>query len=596
MPYLTLYRKYRPQYFSQVVGQDEAVEVLKREVASGKTGHAYLFSGPRGCGKTTVARLLAKAVDCENPGKEGEPCGSCENCRSITSGNSLDVIEIDGASNRGIDEVRELKEHVSLSPFSARYKIYIIDEVHMLTDAAFNALLKTLEEPPASVIFIFATTEPSKVPSTIRSRCQHIPFHRIDASLMVPCIKDIAGREGSNVEERALWDIAREADGSLRDALSLLEQVLSLGGEVSSERVRALFGGGSRKELERLTSALRSDRKKAFLELEDSFRKGLSGGRLLEGFFSVFRDLWIIRKWGPEMASHLPLAEEERNFAISESAFWPEDLLWEGMEFFASLMPKARWGMRSDVVLGLLMAFFERVPVGESAAGDAEKEVAEVAPEREEPSRDIEKVEEELVTPEAEKEQKPESQAVEETLEKMESLSVGAASEKLSHEAWKHFIESFFPDDVSLYCALLSSVPMINSEKLCIVFDEKDRVCFELCKIARNAAKIAGRKEKLEGVSKILLCCGDEETDTEASPIPGMSSDSPGAPSERPKEESEKVEIRRQEAKKKGKTTEDGSSSKVEDLKGVMSLFDAELLLLREEASENGENGGDIIE
>jgi hypothetical protein len=137
---------------------------------------------------------------------------------------------------------------------------------------------------------------------------------------------------------------------------------------------------------------------------------------------------------------------------------------------------------------------------------------------------------------------------------------------------------------------------MINSEKLCIVFDEKDRVCFELCKIARNAAKIAARKEKLEGVSKILLCCGDEETDTEASSIPGMSSDSPGAPSERPKEESEKVEIRRQEAKKNGKTTEDGSSSKVEDLKGVMSLFDAELLLLREEASENGENGGDIIE
>jgi len=581
VPYLTLYRKYRPQYFSQVVGQDEAVEVLKREVAAGKTGHAYLFSGPRGCGKTTVARLLAKAVDCENPGKEGEPCGSCVNCRSITSGSSLDVIEIDGASNRGIDEVRELKEHVSLSPFSARYKIYIIDEVHMLTDAAFNALLKTLEEPPASVIFIFATTEPSKVPATIRSRCQHIPFHRIDASLMVPCIKDIAGREGANVEERALWDIAREADGSLRDALSLLEQVLSLGGEVSSERVRALFGGGSRKELERLTSELRSDRKKAFLELEDSFRKGLSGGRLLEGFFSVFRDLWIIRKWGPDMASHLPLAEEERNFAISESAFWPEDLLWEGMEFFASLMPKARWGMRSDVVLGLLMAFFERVPVGESDPGDAENEVA---PKREEPSRDIEKVEEELVTPEAEKEQKT------------ESLSVGAASGKLSHEAWKHFIESFFPDDVSLYCALLSSEPVINSEKLCIVFDEKDRVCFELCKIVRNAAKIAARKDKLEGVSKILLCCGDEETDTEASSFPGMGSDSPGAPSERPKEKSEKEEIRRQEARKTGKTTADGSSSKVEDLKGVMSLFDAELLFLREEASENGENGGDIIE
>lgn len=597
MPHITLYRKYRPQSFSQVVGQDEAVAVLKREIASKKTGHAYLFSGPRGCGKTTVARLMAKAVNCGSPGEDGEPCGACESCRAITSGSSLDVVEIDGASNRGIDEVRELKEHVSLSPFSARHKVYIIDEVHMLTDAAFNALLKTLEEPPPSVIFIFATTEPVKVPATIRSRCQHIPFHRIDASLVVPCIRDVAEREGSSVDERALWDIAREADGSLRDALSLLEQALSLGSDVSPEKLRALFGGGSRKDLERVVSLLRKDRKEAFVELEGSFHKGLSGQRLLEGLFAVFRDLWIVKKWGPGMVSHLPLADEERRFAVEESGFWSDSLLWSGMEFFASLMPRARWGLRSDVLGGLLLGFFERDPAVEPRSREgkdmlkvksADEAQAEKAPSAQPPGRSVD-----APAGQPAHEGKPERRARRD-----------AGTETMDMKLWKDFLESFFPDDLGLHCALLPSRPRVAAQKLFIDFDEKDRLCFEMAKTARNVAKIAARRQALGGVLGIFLCCGEDEIDIESGvfpePAPVEEETDPegtvGVESAEGRDRDEYPKRRKPPQAAPAAGGAEGKNGKAKELNTVMSLFDAELLFVKEEINENGESGGDIVE
>ncbi len=198
--YVSLYRKYRPQTFSEVVGQDAATNLLRASFLDGRLGHAYLFSGPRGCGKTTAARLLAKIVNCENPTPAGEPCCVCRSCIAVVGGDHMDVMEIDGASNRGIDQIRELKSHVGLASFMGRSKVYILDEVHMLTMEAFNALLKTLEEPPSSVLFIFATTEPHKVPVTIRSRCQHIPFHRIGAEDMVAHLKHIAVLEGAQLK------------------------------------------------------------------------------------------------------------------------------------------------------------------------------------------------------------------------------------------------------------------------------------------------------------------------------------------------------------------------------------------------------------
>ena len=193
--YISLYRKYRPQKFSDMVGQSAAISLLQESLKEDKIGHAYLFSGPRGCGKTSAARLIAKSLICKKQSQTYEPCGECDDCISVAMGEHLDVIEIDGASNRGINEIRDLKTHVNLKPLSAGYKIYIIDEVHMLTEPAFNALLKTLEEPPQNVVFLLATTEPHKVPVTIRSRCQQIPFHRISTKDMIERIQYVCDCE-----------------------------------------------------------------------------------------------------------------------------------------------------------------------------------------------------------------------------------------------------------------------------------------------------------------------------------------------------------------------------------------------------------------
>ena len=225
----SLYRKWRPSRFADVVDQHYTVQTLRNAVSQGEIAHAYLFAGPRGTGKTSLARILAKAVSCENP-TDGEPCDECESCRRIARGNALDLIEIDGASNRGIDQIRQLREEVTYAPTQNRYKVYIIDEVHMLTNEAFNALLKTLEEPPAHVIFLFATTEPHKVPPTVLSRCQSFEFKNIPQSLIVERLQAISTAEEIAIEEGALQALARHARGALRNALVLLEQLVSYTG------------------------------------------------------------------------------------------------------------------------------------------------------------------------------------------------------------------------------------------------------------------------------------------------------------------------------------------------------------------------------
>ena len=229
MSYLVLARKWRPQNFDEVVGQQAIAQTLANSIKLDRIGHAFLFSGPRGIGKTSTARILSKALNCET-GPTATPCNSCRHCVEITAGNSLDVLEIDGASNRGIDEIRELRENVKYSPASARFKIIIIDEVHMLTREAFNALLKTLEEPPKHAKFILATTEAHKVPVTIVSRCQRYDFKRIDLQSMIKALKDICRKESVEVQDQTLEVLARIADGGLRDGLSLLDQVISFSG------------------------------------------------------------------------------------------------------------------------------------------------------------------------------------------------------------------------------------------------------------------------------------------------------------------------------------------------------------------------------
>jgi DNA polymerase-3 subunit gamma/tau len=323
---------------------------------AGRLGHAYLFSGPRGCGKTTAARLLAKTVNCRSVSDDAEPCCECESCRAVAAGNHMDVMEIDGASNRGIDQIRELKSHVGLAPFTGGTKVYILDEVHMLTPEAFNALLKTLEEPPPSVMFIFATTEPHKVPVTIRSRCQHIPFHRITAEEMAGQLARIAEEESVPADGAALWEIARAADGALRDAISLFEQAVAMGhGELSASSVAALFGGGSRVEMERWIVQMRERPDEASGALRRTLDLGVSPERFLDALFPLLRDMWTFVLWGENSFAGASLSDEEKDFLRREAPNWDRDALRRAAATVASLYPRARMGLKNDVFAGLLL-------------------------------------------------------------------------------------------------------------------------------------------------------------------------------------------------------------------------------------------------
>lgn len=258
MGYVALYREWRPQTFSDIIGQEHISRTLQNAIKTNRIAHAYLFCGPRGTGKTTTAKVLAKTLNCVN-GSGSEPCNQCESCLRVTEGTSMDVMEIDAASNRGIDEIRDLREKVKFAPTEGRYRIYIIDEVHMLTTEAFNALLKTLEEPPSHVIFVLATTEPHKIPLTILSRCQRFDFRRIGLNDIVTRLMTVAADLGINVEEEALTVIAKAAEGGMRDALSVLDQCISFGGDkVSLEDVNDVLGTVDSELLFRMADFCRS--------------------------------------------------------------------------------------------------------------------------------------------------------------------------------------------------------------------------------------------------------------------------------------------------------------------------------------------------
>lgn len=281
---LALYRKHRPQTFQHLVGQDHVRRTLLNAIKAGHLSHAYLFCGPRGTGKTTTARLVAKAINCINPSQEGESCNKCEYCVMMSEGRLVDLIEIDAASNRGIDEIRDLREKIKFAPSQAPHKVYIIDEVHMMTPPAFNALLKTLEEPPSHAYFILATTEAHKVPDTILSRCQRFDFHRIDEAIMIERLKEVARTENVKFEEAGLALIAKAAEGGLRNAISLLEQIAS-GGILTEESVRAVLGLTGDEAVERLLTALdKREISEALEEIQTLHREG-------QDLFSFNRDI-----------------------------------------------------------------------------------------------------------------------------------------------------------------------------------------------------------------------------------------------------------------------------------------------------------------
>jgi len=299
MSYEVLARKWRPQQFDDVVGQEHVTTTLRNAIALDRVAHAYLFVGPRGTGKTTSARIFAKALNCEN-GASGSPCDACDACREIMKGNNLDVLEIDGASNNGVEQVRDLRQNVQYSPTRGPYKIYIIDEVHMLSGAAFNALLKTLEEPPRHVKFIFATTEPQKVPATILSRCQRFDLKRIPVRTIVGRLEEIAIAEGLKVEEAAMLAIARGAEGGMRDAQSALDQLIAFRGtDITEADVLSVFGLVSWSALEGLMNAiLTGDIPAAMAQVASLDQEGKDLQRLVVELLEHFRNLLIFSYGG----------------------------------------------------------------------------------------------------------------------------------------------------------------------------------------------------------------------------------------------------------------------------------------------------------
>lgn len=352
MSYTALYRKFRPNTFEAVKGQKPIITTLKNQIRAGRIGHAYLFCGTRGTGKTTVSKIFAKAVNCEQP-VHGNPCGVCAMCKSIGSQTSMNVIEIDAASNNGVDNIREIVEEVRYSPTEGKYKVYIIDEVHMLSAGAFNALLKTLEEPPSYVIFILATTEVHKIPVTILSRCQRYDFKRISINDIVECLKELLEKEGVLAEEKALRYLARAADGAMRDALSLLEECISfyLGQKLTYDNVLEVLGTVDIEVFAKLyRTTIQGDVVGCISLLEELVASGRDLYQFTIDFTWYLRNLLLL-KTSSEMADLLEVSTDQQKFLEEESKTTDPEILMRYIRIFSDLSNQIKFATQKRVLV-----------------------------------------------------------------------------------------------------------------------------------------------------------------------------------------------------------------------------------------------------
>jgi len=450
MSYLVLALKYRPQTFDEIVGQDHVCKTLENAIASGKVAHAYLFSGPRGIGKTTTARILAKALNCKG-GPRPEPCNKCTSCVEIARGSSIDVLEIDGASNRGIDEIRTLRENVKFAPVSSRYKIYIIDEAHQITHDAFNALLKTLEEPPRHIIFMLATTQPERIPPTILSRCQRFSFKLIPQKKIVERLNYIVGKEKLKIEKETLNLIASRGEGSLRDAQSLLDQVISYAGdkEISLEETNFILGVLPFERLVEFSDLIAQHKAKEILSCIDEIAEsGYNLHQFIKDLRQHFRNMLLLKVTGGDTRI-LELPEKHLEILFKKGDQFTEENLVRIIDLLSNTYESMKWSEQPRLVIEVDMFRLCQpyVPIEEiiERIGRLEKSLTLEEKKGEAPvERDVQEVEKSL------------SQIGEK-----EKLAAGKVSEIQGiRERWEEVLESVKKLDIPLHACLLEGLPV----------------------------------------------------------------------------------------------------------------------------------------
>ncbi|TAL38652.1 MAG: DNA polymerase III subunit gamma/tau [Spirochaetes bacterium] len=480
MSYQVIARKWRPQEFDGVIFQDHVSRTIKNGIKKGRISHAFLFSGPRGVGKTTMARILARALNCVN-GPTESPCGVCEHCTEIRAGNSFDVIEIDGASNSGVDHIRELRENVNFAPAKCRYKVYIIDEVHMLSREAFNALLKTLEEPPAHIVFVFATTEFHRIPETILSRCQKFFFKKISIDAIVAHLASIVKAEGFSIDPKALYPVARAADGSMRDAQSLLDQMLSFAeGEVGEEDALAILGvvplGSYLLLLETMSAG---GRREAVMEVDRVIELGVDIARYAAGLVDAIRALRLVKN-GIAVQELLGYSAEE-TAAITALAgrFVDEELsgiFRIGSDLLADLRTSANERINLEMALldmialknapsiaALLKMLDEGGPIRPSA-GDAKSAPANPAAEKSAPAKPARPAE--ARAPRTDEKLLPKKQS------NAKAAPQGVPSDAQMRAAWRDLIKEIETTRSFLHFNLKEARVELRDRTLAIIFPE----------------------------------------------------------------------------------------------------------------------------
>lgn len=380
MSYTALYRKFRPQTFADVKGQDHIITTLRNQVNGGRLGHAYLFCGTRGTGKTTIAKILARMVNCEAPTEDG-PCCQCASCKAIAEGNSMNVIEIDAASNNGVDNIREIVEEVSYSPVGGKYKVYIIDEVHMLSIGAFNALLKTLEEPPSYVIFVLATTEVHKIPITILSRCQRYDFKRIGIDTISDRLRELVDIEGMQVEDRALKYVAKVADGSMRDALSLLDQCVAFnfGQTLTYDKALDILGAVDTSIFSKMLRLILADDIIGSVELlEDIVMSGRELGQFITDFTWYLRNLMLVKSCDDDAVQDLlDISSEHMKLLKEEAGMLEMDTIFRYIGVFSELSTSIKYSSQKRIAIEMALIKLCRpaMQVGDDAVLDRIRKV-----------------------------------------------------------------------------------------------------------------------------------------------------------------------------------------------------------------------------